>query len=359
MKPSHIFVYLFLLLFCSSCFFSPLPFDEEQWEKTVEKTRIDDLYEDNSKKDQFFNPWLPQRSGGFSRFLRWRFSQKADYSEDAEQYLPQILPNLPDRIKSLPAHVNFIAWIGHATFLIRLDHQYWLTDPIFSNRALLPKRVTPPALRGHELSFTRNNLHVLISHNHYDHLDKKSLENLPSGTKFYVPKGLQGYVGSFAPGPVRELNWWDEINLPGGQQLTCLPAQHWSRRIFQSYNSTLWASYMIVAPSTTVYFGGDSGYFKGYSEIGRKYRTIDYALLPVTAYHPRWFMHYAHMNSSEAIRAFQDLRARHFIPSQWGTFRLGDNPAGLPPLDLLKDVTASSQDKSRYLILKIGEMITF
>ena len=207
-----------------------------------------------------------------------------------------------------------------------------------------------------ELARLQGKLHVIISHNHYDHLDKKTLEYLPENASIYVPKGLGSYVSSFTTGVVREMNWWENLTASNTTQLTCLPAQHWSRRLFQGYNTTLWASYMISTAETTVYFGGDSGYFKGFREIGRVFNNIDYALLPITAYDPRWFMHYPHMDTREAIRAFEDLGADFFIPTQWGTFHLGDNPPGLPPLDLKKDIRQMQLDPGRYLILDIGEI---
>ena len=153
------------------------------------------------------------------------------------------------------------------------------------------------------------------------------------------------------------MNWWEQLSINENVQLTCLPAQHWSLRLFQGYNTTLWASFMIKSPATTIYFGGDSGYFKGYREIGRVFDDIDYALLPITAYDPRWFMHYPHMNTNEAIQAFADLGADFFIPTQWGTFHLGDNPPGLPPLDLKRDIEQMQLNPSRYLILDIGQIL--
>jgi L-ascorbate metabolism protein UlaG (beta-lactamase superfamily) len=167
---------------------------------------------------------------------------------------------------------------------------------------------------------------------------------------------LGEYVSSFTAGEVKEMNWWEELKIGNDAHLTCLPAQHWSRRVFQGYNTTLWASYMISTPNTTVYFGGDSGYFKGYREIGRVFKDIDYALLPITAYDPRWFMHYPHMDTREAIRAFEDLGAEFFIPTQWGTFHLGDNPPGLPPLDLQKDIERLQPNSESFLILDLGEI---
>ncbi len=346
---------LTILTLLSACIFKPQSFDEEKWLKTVENTQTENLYIDNFHDGIFFNPWLLRQDRSFATFLKWRFSQKSPYSEEAKNNRPAVIPNLMERIEMLESEQDFIAWIGHATFLFRIQGQYWLTDPIFSDRALLPKRITPPAIQAEDLAGLPGKIHVIISHSHYDHLDKDSIRNLPADTSFYVPAGLQDYVASFAPGPVVEMNWWDEIILPNGTRLTCLPAQHWSRRVFQGYNTTLWASYMVSTEPKTVYFGGDSGYFKGYSEIGKKF-NIDYALLPITAYEPRWFMHYPHMDTREAIQAFADLGAQYFVPTQWGTFHLGDNPPGLPPLDLQRDIKEMQLDPTRFLILDIGEL---
>jgi N-acyl-phosphatidylethanolamine-hydrolysing phospholipase D len=114
---------------------------------------------------------------------------------------------------------------------------------------------------------------------------------------------------------------------------------------------------MIETPGITIYFAADSGYFIGYREIGRRFPDIDYALIPTTAYHPRWFMHYPHMDTVEAITAFNDLGAGHFIPTQWGTFHLGDNPPGLPALELAENIRRMGQDPERFSIPAIGEIL--
>lgn len=356
-KLHHIAVITSLLVLLSGCLFDPLPFDEGKWIETVEKTKEEDLYKKNSNNHSYFNPWLPQPKRPFSRFLRWRFSTKGAYSEEARKNLPTVIPNLMERIQKTDPADNFLVWIGHATFLFRVDGAYWLTDPIFSDRALLPKRVTPPAIKAEELQNLPSTLNVIISHNHYDHLDADSIKKLPENARYFVPKGLGDFVASLTSAKVSELNWWEQLELGDGTKLTCLPAQHWSRRVFQGYNSSLWASFMVSRGSNRIYFGGDSGYFKGYREIGKKFETIDYALLPITAYHPRWFMHYPHMDTREAIRAFQELGAKYFIPTQWGTFHLGDNPPGLPPLELQENLLDLQLDPAPYLILDIGEIL--
>ena len=354
---SRILLILFFTVGISSCMIHPLPFDEAQWREDVENESRENLYAAHFKDGKYFNPWMPRENRGFWTFLKWRFSKKADYTDEERAFKPKILPNLKDRIKAMPEDEDFIAWIGHSTFLLRIQGEYWLTDPIFSERALLPKRVTPPAINWEALKEITGTVNVLISHNHYDHLDVKSIRSLPEKSHIFVPLGLKQVVESISGGDVRELDWWDTIYFKGGVKLVCLPTQHWSRRLGQDTNSTLWASYILVTPGISIYYGGDSGYFIGYQEIGRRFPNISYALLPITAYHPRWFMHYAHMNIKEAMDAFRDLGARHFIPTQWGTFHLGDNPPGYPALDLMKSIQKMNPDPSRFIIMDIGQII--
>ena len=347
---------LIALLLLSACFFKPLPFDETRWLETIEDTDPKDVYTSNINEGEFFNPWLPDKNRSFLSFLRWRLSRTPEYAEEAEKNNPVIIPDLIERINELDPAEDFIVWIGHATFLFRLNEEYWLTDPMFSERAFWPKRVTPPAIRATALASLDGTLNIVISHNHYDHLDRASLLALPAEVNVFVPLGLAEYVSSLVKGSVVEMDWWEERDLGNGTKLTCLPAQHWSMRLFQGYNKTLWASFMVSSQEKSIYFGGDSGYFKGYGEIGRKFESIDYALLPITAYDPRWFMHYPHMNTKEAIRAYLDLGAKYFIPTQWGTFRLADNPPGLPPLDLQRDIEEMNLEPESFLILDIGEI---
>jgi N-acyl-phosphatidylethanolamine-hydrolysing phospholipase D len=348
----------YILLVCftillSSCGANPVHFDEAQWRRDVEAQSVEKLYAPHFKDGQYFNPWMPLERGRFREFLKWRLSRKGLYTDEEKAFKATEVPHLSDRIKALP-HGDFIAWIGHGTFLMRIRGEYWLTDPIFSKRAFIPKRVLPAAITADELKGLTNRVNVIISHNHYDHLDAESIRSLPEKSRIFVPRGLKEYVASLHNHEVRELDWWERIDLKGDVTLVCLPAQHWSRRIGQGMNTTLWASYMLVTPETKIYIGGDSGYFVGYREIGRHFTNIDYALLPITAYHPRWFMHYAHVNAQEAVDAFRDLGAEYFIPTQWGSFNLGDNPPGYPALDLMRVIQEKNLDPSRFIIMDIG-----
>ena len=347
--------YLTLALMLASCIATPPPFDEDAWRQEVDAQNTELLYAPHFKDGVYFNPWSPMRSDRFGQFLKWRFSKKATYTDEERTFLPRVRQDLAGRLQK-SAGKDTIAWIGHATFFIRTAGVVWLTDPMLSKRALLPKRVTPPALRKDDLKNITDPLYVLISHNHYDHLDKNTIRSLPEHARIFVPPGLKETLQSFFGGEIQEVDWWETIDLGDGIQLVSLPAQHWSRRIGQDFNTSLWAGYLLVTPDATIYYGGDSGYFVGYREIGKRFPGIDYALMPLTAYHPRWFMHYAHINASESVRAFQALGARYYIPTQWGTFQLGDNPPGYPVLDLKKTIQQQELDPSRFVIMDIGQI---
>jgi len=342
-----------------SCAAGDRTFGERDWRERADAADPSALRATHERDGSYFNPWMPAEDiGGFSRFLRWKFSSKTSYTEEEQIYLPAVLPDAVGRIRALPADQDFILWIGHASFLIRIGGEIWLTDPMFSARALLPRRRTPPALSAEDIrQLGSKRINVVISHNHYDHLDRESLRALPDDARIFVPLGLKDYVRDLGKPQVLEMDWWQAIECGNGVRLVCLPAQHWSRRFAQGRDRTLWASYLIASPGSTVYFGGDSGYFIGYREIGRMFPGIDYALMPTTAYHPRWFMHYAHMNIDEALDAFDDLKARYFIPTQWGAFDLGDEPAGYPGLDLERTIKKRNVDPSRILILDVGQIV--
>ncbi len=355
MLKSIVFICICLPVFLVSCVATPPSFDEKDWQQTVAAQDPALLYAPHFENGVYFKPWMPMQTDRLGSFLKWRFSKKAVYTKEERTFLPHIRPDLTGRLKDV-ALKDSIAWIGHATFLIRTAGVTWITDPMLSRRALLPKRVTPPALLKEDLSTITDPLYVLISHNHYDHLDKDTIRSLPEHARIFVPPGLKETLQSYFGGKIQEVDWWERIDLGDGIQLVSLPAQHWSRRIGQDFNTSLWASYLLVTPGATIYYGGDSGSFVGYREIGKRYPGIDYALMPLTAYHPRWFMHYPHMNATESIQAFQDLGARYFIPTQWGTFKLGDNPPGYPALDLKKKIAQQGLDPSRFVIMDIGQI---
>ena len=358
MKQEIVAIVVFLAIapFLGSCIRTTPPFDETSWRRDVESRNPQDLYAPHYKDGQYFNPWMPMEEKSFGELLRWRLSRRAVYSEEEESFRPSVIPGLKERILSMP-NGDFIAWIGHASFLIRISGEYWITDPIFSDRALLPKRKTPPGLALDEFVALPGKKNVIISHSHYDHLDSESIRRLPADTRVYVPLGLKTLMNDLGKQDVVEMDWWQAVSCGDRCEVICLPAQHWSRRINQDTDTTLWASFLLVTPGRKIYYGGDSGYFIGYREIGRRYPAIDYALLPVTAYDPRWFMHYAHMDAREALDAFRHLGARYFIPTQWGTFRLGDERIGQAPSALSKAAQSTNTDPARIVVMGIGQLL--
>ena len=348
-------VFISLLFLFSAC--SNTNFSEAEWEKETESVKTEDLYISHKSSTTFFNPWIDMDKG-FGDFLTWKFSESQVYTEEEKRFLPKVYTDAKQQLLDHPEN-DFILWIGHGSFLIKTGNQVWLLDPMFSERALLPARLTPPAITAEEINTLFPELNVVISHNHYDHLDENSIKDLSENYVYYVPLGLKGTIQDWQPNTkIIEMDWWDKLKTADGYEIHCLPAQHWSNRVFDGRNSSLWASFMIVSPESNIYFGGDSGYFMGYKEFGKKYPKIDYALIPTTAYHPRWFMHEAHMNIEESIQAFQDLKADYFVPTQWGTFSLGNEPAGYPGLDLKRTIQAKQLDQEKYLILDIGELYT-
>jgi N-acyl-phosphatidylethanolamine-hydrolysing phospholipase D len=262
------------------------------------------------------------------------------------------------RPRAEPGEIR-LTWIGHASFLLQIGGRNVLLDPHFGPRAspfrfIGPKRFVPPGLALDALPPIDA---VLLSHDHYDHLDEWSVRQLHrrfgDAVRWIAPLGHAAWLQAVGIGNVADVDWWDAVDLPGADgalTVTCAPAQHWTRRRLREYNDRLWGSFALrTASGRSVYFGGDSGYFRGYAEIAERLGPFDAVLMPIGAYEPRWFMAPAHMNPEEAVRAYGDLGSRGaFVPMHWGTFRLTDEDpleppvriraawadAGLPPDDL-------------------------
>lgn len=328
-----------------------LPFDEDAWQERVEATRVEDLYAHNrDPRGRFFNPWDRQQKTGFWRWVASRNSV-AGLHERAWQ-TPTVVND--GAYLAEPANSYSITHIGHATFAVHWDGQVVLTDPFFSDWAAVVRRIVPPALGPEQIP---DGAIVVISHNHYDHLDKHSIQSLAGKAQFLCPSGIGDLLRGWGARQVTELNWWESVEI-GGTEFTFLPTQHWSRRLGQGYNETLWGSWLLQRNGTSVYFGGDSGYFKGYREFGRKYPKIDVALLPIGAYEPRWFMHYAHVNIPEVLQAAADIGAAMLIPTQWGVLELGDEPAAWPAEELRQALQTTHREMaSRVRILAVGERL--
>ncbi len=222
--------------------------------------------------------------------------------------------------------------LGHSTVLIKLNGKFWITDPMFSNRASPVQWAGP--LRFHAPPISVEDLPkieaVILSHDHYDHLDSNTIRQLASKTKYYVtPLGVGDRLIAWGipKASVRQLDWWQSVRI-GDMELTSTPAQHFSGRSLWDRNQTLWSSWVFKQlrssdPSKSpirLYFSGDTGYFSGFKEIGKRLGPFDMALMENGAYNPQW--HYVHMFPQETLQAFQDVNARVLVPVHNGTFDL-------------------------------------
>lgn len=256
-----------------------------------------------------------------------------------------------------PAAAPTVTWIGHATLLIQLDGVNILTDPQWSSRASPvsfggPGRVTPPGLRFEDLP----PIHIVaISHDHYDHLDRATVERLAAThrPRFLVPLGLTAWFADLGIHDVEELDWWDSRSLRG-LTFTCVPARHFSGRTPWDRNRRLWSGWTITG-SKRLYFAGDTGYWDALREIGRRLGPFDVAAIPIGAYLPPKIMQPAHTSPEEALQLFQDVGGRVFVPIHWGTFDLADEPLAEPPVRLTAEAQRLGLPADRVWVLKHGE----
>jgi L-ascorbate metabolism protein UlaG (beta-lactamase superfamily) len=258
------------------------------------------------------------------------------------------------------AHNPSITWIGHSTMLVRMGGMTFLTDPVFSDTAgpapyLGPRRHVAPGIALSELPQVD---FALVSHDHYDHADFPSIAALARrGVRFVVPLELGALVRE-AGGSVVELDWWEETKI-GEVTVHCVPAQHFSGRSLTDGNRRLWAGWVVDDGKRRFYHAGDTGYFEGFSEIGRRVGPIDLAAVPIGAYRPSAIMRYVHMDPAEAIQAFLDLGAQNAIGMHYGTFDLTDEPMDEPPRWFHAEAERRGIDPGRIWTPKIGETLGF
>lgn len=316
-------------------------------------------------EDGFKNLYIEDLDKGFFDFLRMRFfgdETWADHSALASQVATQ--PVELQRIHK-PAETAQITWLGHSTFLIQYKGINTLTDPMFSDRASPysfagPERYVPHVIDYSQLPKIDA---VVISHNHYDHLDEESIQMLSASAQFYVPLGLKAWFEDLDVDSqqITEFDWWDtkSINFQGtNMQIQALPSQHWSARGLGDRFETLWASWSITIANQHVWFAGDTGYNNiQFKDIGERIAPVDLALIPIGAYAPRWFMQHYHVNPAEAVKIHQDVGATKSIGMHWGTFPLTAEEPVAPVIELEKAKKAAKIDNQAFISMAIGQTL--
>ncbi|MFC7844491.1 MBL fold metallo-hydrolase [Streptomyces sp. NPDC057382] len=238
------------------------------------------------------------------------------------------LPYAPAPLPRVGARTVAVTWAGHASWVLRIGGLTVLTDPVWSRRILgTPARITPVGVPWEDLPRVDA---VVISHNHYDHLDAPTLRRLPRDTPVFVPAGLARWFHRRRFTRVTELDWWEAAELDG-VRFDFVPSHHWSKRTLTDTCHSLWGGWVLTdRDGRRVYFAGDTGYGHWFARIGGRYPGIDLALLPIGAYDPRWWLSDVHCDPEEAVRAAQDLGAARMAPMHWGTFVLSAEPVMEP-----------------------------
>lgn len=269
---------------------------------------------------------------------------------------PRIPVSRSTTLSRVGADQAAVTWVGHATYVIQLAGLVLVTDPVWAVKIPgVARRLTPVGLPWAALPRVDA---VLVSHNHYDHLDAPTIRRFPRDTLMLVPAGLGRWFRRRGYRNVVELDWYESHRL-GGVELDFVPAHHWSRRTLTDTCRSLWGGWMLTDRSgQRVYFAGDTGYGHFFGEIGARYPGIDLALMPVGAYEPNWFMKPVHLNPAEAVRACGDLAASRMATMHWGTFLLSAEPLLAPVEEARRAWDTAGRRREDLWDLAVGETRT-
>ncbi len=323
---------------------------------------------------KFRNPHLPADfQPSFIAFLKARLFDDLTWPDDPENYREYWQPANLKKIHNPDFNKAQATLIGHSTVLLQNQGMNILTDPIFSQRSSFsqsigPKRYTPPALTIDQLPHINI---IVISHNHFDHLDVDSVKALTSpnfikninGTQplWLVPLGLKKWFAQFGITNIQEMDWWQSIEV-GNVTVQAQPSQHWSRRSLFDTNESLWASWAFTWPeyegndTFTAWFGGDTAYNPyQFKEIGKVLGKVDLAMIPIGAYEPRWFMKAQHVNPLDAVEIFKDINAKSAFGIHWNTFVLTAEPVDEPPKALERALQKNGLNAEQFQAMDIGK----
>ncbi|KUG09358.1 MBL fold metallo-hydrolase [Solirubrum puertoriconensis] len=295
----------------------------------------------------------PVEEKGFGGVLKWMFNRdKDEWPEQPNAFVG------PPPARQVAAGKVRLTFVGHGTFLLQVDGLNILTDPIWSERCspfswIGPKRMRPPGLRFEELPRIDA---VVISHNHYDHLDLPTLQRLAERDKplILVPLGVKKLLDEEGIANATELDWWQQRDLGQAMQAVCVPAQHFSGRGLSDRNATLWAGWVLRTKAGKLYYAGDTGYGPFLQEIARREGPIQLAILPIGAYKPQWFMEPIHMSPAQAVQAHRDLGAVRSVATHFGTFQMADDGLTEPVTDLRQAMQQQQVPDSAFVVLREG-----
>ena len=326
----------------------------------------------------FQNNYLEFEPQGLGALLKWKLDASSNHLPPAPHTpTPRVAPDLAfiqaNARAGVMAMQPAITWIGHASMLAQFGGLNFLTDPVFSERVsplsfIGPKRHVPPGLMPEQLPHIDV---VLISHNHYDHLDDASvraLANQAGGSPlFIVPLGIKAWLAARGITNAVELDWWQSHPIPtaaGPVDVVFTPSQHWSGRGLNDRMETLWGGYAVFAPDFQFFFAGDTAYSKDFRDIRAHFAArqtpeagggFDIALIPVGAYEPRWFMTSQHVDPAESVQIHRDLAAKRSVGIHWGTFELTDEALDQPPIDLATARKAQGVADEDFFVMAVGE----
>jgi L-ascorbate metabolism protein UlaG (beta-lactamase superfamily) len=299
---------------------------------------------------RFFNPGAPPVRG-FLDLLRWQTTSRPERSPG---FIDDVVESKPPA--TMEANEMRVTLINHSTVLLQTRDAHLLTDPIWSERASPWQAIGPRRRRKAGVAFEdvpRIDV-VLLSHNHYDHLDLATLRRLMDRgqPQFVVPRGVARLLHSYRIGPLHELDWGEAVAI-GGSAIHAVPALHFSARGLFDRNRTLWCGYMIESAGATIYFAGDTAFGEHFGAIRDRFGAPRLALLPIGAYEPRWFMSPVHMGPEEAVEAHEILGARTSIAIHHGTFQLADEGIDTPKRQLLANLRGDS-----FMVLNNGQSVS-